>query len=329
MLEFFSLEVTLRIVFMGSPASSVPSLEALVFNHYQVVAVYTRPDKPAGRGRVLAVPPLKEAAVRLGLPVVQTPGFMSPGALEELRDWNPDVIIICAFGQILPQAVLDVPPLQCLNIHFSLLPRHRGASPVAAAILAGDEFTGVSVQLVRKKLDTGPVLASAAVPVFPADNTGTLTDKLAVVGAHLVQEALVGWRQGEITPIAQDETCASYFPQIKKEDGEIDWHLPAATIWRRTLAFSPWPGCYTNWRGKTLKIIEAMPLENMSANPGEVVALGGGETGGMGVGTGEGVLEILQIQLAGRKVMAAAEFLRGQRDLVGSVFPDRSKYAKE
>jgi methionyl-tRNA formyltransferase len=310
----------LRIVFMGSPAFSVASLEALVHNGYEVVAVYTQPDRPAGRGRALAVPPLKEAARRLGLPVMQTPGFTSPGALEELRDYKPDVIIICAFGQILPRAVLDIPPLQCLNIHFSLLPRHRGASPVAAAILAGDEFTGVSVQLVRKKLDTGPLLAAAAVPVFPTDNTGRLTEKLSIIGANLVQEVLIGWRRGEITPLPQDEARASYIHQIKKEDGEIDWRLPAVDIWRRVRAFYPWPGSFTTWHGKALKIIEAVPLNNTSAGVGEVVAPTEGETR-LGIGTGEGVLGVLRLQLAGKKVMTAAEFLRGQRDFVGAVLP--------
>ncbi len=310
----------MRIVFMGSPAFSIPTLEALVVNGYEIAAVYTQPDKPAGRGRALEVPAVKDAARRLGLTVVQTPGFRSPGALEELREFKPDVIIICAFGQILPQAVLDIPPLQCLNIHFSLLPRHRGASPVAAAILDGDEFTGVSVQLVRKKLDTGPVLTTAAVPVFPADNTGTLTGKLGIIGAHLIQEALEGWQRGEIKPMPQDERIASYFPRVKKEDGEIDWSLPATAIWRRVRAFYPWPGCFTRWRGKMLKIVEAVPLEKGSAEIGKVAAISGGETA-LGIGTGEGWLGIIKLQLAGKKVMTAAEFLRGQRDFIGSVLP--------
>jgi len=308
----------MRIVFMGSPGFSVPSLEALVRNGYEVAAVYTQPDRPAGRGRAMMVPPLKEAALRLGLTVEQTPSFRSPGALEELRDYKPDVIIICAFGQILPQSVLDIPPRECLNVHFSLLPRHRGASPVAAAILAGDEFTGVSIQIVRHKLDTGPVLASAAVPILPADNTGALTAKLAVIGANLLQEALTGWVRGEITPRKQDEAVASYFAQVKKEDGEINWQLPAGDIWRRVRAFYPWPGSYTYWRGKMLKIIEAEPLSGIKAGAGGVIAL---EETGLGIGTGEGVLGVNRLQLAGKRAMTAAEFLRGQRDFIGSVLP--------
>jgi methionyl-tRNA formyltransferase len=311
----------LRIVFMGSPQFAVPSLEALVLNHYNVVAVYTQPDRPAGRGRALVLPPVKEAALRIGLPVVQTTGFRSVGALEELREFKPDVIVICAFGQILPQAVLDIPPCQCLNVHFSLLPKHRGASPVAAAILAGEEFTGVSIQLVRKKLDSGPVLAAAAVPVLAADNTGSLTEKLSVIGAHLLQETLTAWQRGEIKPKKQDEAAASYFSQVKKEDGEIDWRLPAETIWRRVRAFYPWPGCYTLWRGKMLKIIEAVPVDvARNAGIGQVIKLPGPDIT-MGIGTGKGILGVLKLQIAGRRVIRADEFIRGQRGFIGSVLP--------
>jgi len=311
----------LRIVFMGSPRFAVPSLEALAGNGYDVAAVYTQPDRPAGRGRALVLPAVKEAALKMRLPVVQEPGLGSAGALEELRDFRPEVIVICAFGQILPQAVIDIPPRQCINVHFSLLPRHRGASPVAAAILAGDAFTGASIQIVRHKLDTGPVLAKAAVPVFPADNTGTLTKKLAVIGADLLLEALSGWGRGEIKPREQDEAGASYFAQVKKEDGEIDWRLPAVEIWRRARAFYPWPGSYTRWRGKMLKIIEAAPAAgDEKAGVGEVIALPGREDS-VGIGTGGGVLGVLKIQLAGRKAMTAAEFARGQRDFMGSRLP--------
>jgi methionyl-tRNA formyltransferase len=311
----------LRIVFMGSPWSAVPTLEGLVLNHFNVAAVYTQPDRPAGRGRALVVPPVKEAALRMGLPVVQTAGLGSAGALEELREFQPDVIVICAFGQILPQAVLDIPPRQCLNVHFSLLPRHRGASPVAAAILAGDDFSGVSVQLVRKKLDTGPILAAAAVPIFPGDNAGSLTEKLSVIGSDLLREALTGWERGQIVPREQEESQASYFAQVRKEDGEIDWRLSAVEIWRRVRAFYPWPGCYTTWRGKMLKIIEAVPIEGEAPAPaGKVVALTSDVTPA-GIGTGKGILGILAIQIAGKKIMSAAEFTRGQRGFIGAVLP--------
>jgi len=311
----------LRIVFMGSPEFAVPALEHLVLDGYDIVAVYTQPDRPAGRGRATVPLPVKNTAVKMGLPVFQPESFRSAEAVARLAELKPDVIVVCAFGQMLPQAVLDIPPYQCVNVHFSLLPRHRGASPVAAAILAGDEFTGVSIQLVRKKLDTGPVLARAAIPISPRDNTGSLTEKLALVGAHLLQEALTGWLYDEITPRPQNEDEATYFSQINKGEGKIDWNLSAVEIWRRTRAFYPWPGCYTTWRGKQLKIIEATALPGeIDTEAGRVMSLPGRGVG-LGIGTGEGVLSVLRVQLEGKKAMSAAEFLRGQRDFIGVVLP--------
>jgi methionyl-tRNA formyltransferase len=309
----------LRIVFMGSPAFAVPALERLIRSPHGVSAVYTQPDRPAGRGRSLLAPPVKEVALRHGLPVEQPASLRTEEAVDRLMEYRPDIIVVCAFGQILPQAVLDIPPRQCLNIHFSLLPRHRGASPVAAAILAGDEFTGVSVQLVRVKLDTGPVLARAAVPVSKLDNTGTLAEKLSVIGADLLMEVLTGWLRNEITPQPQDEAEATYFAQIKKGDGEIDWTRPALEIWRRVRAFYPWPGSYTVWRGKQLKIIEADVLSGGDAvETGKALALPGN---GIGIITGDGILRVHRLQMEGKKIMAAAEFLRGQRDFIGTVLP--------
>jgi methionyl-tRNA formyltransferase len=311
----------LRIVFMGSPAFSVPALEQLKNSRNEVVAVYTQPDRPSGRGRSLAMSPVKEAALKLGLPVKQPPSVKAPEALAELAALQPDVIVVCAFGQILPQALLDIPPYQCINIHFSLLPRHRGASPVTAALLAGDELTGVSIQLVRLKVDTGPLLASAAIPVAKDDNAGTLLEKLGIIGARLLQEALEGWLDGTLKPLPQDESQATYFGQVKKEEGEIDWRQPAADIWRRVRAFFPWPGCYTAWQGKQLKINEAYYLtRQVQAEPGRVIALTPAE-GGLGVAAGDGVLVLKNIQLTGKKAMSAVEFARGQRDFIGSRLP--------
>jgi methionyl-tRNA formyltransferase len=311
----------LRIVFMGSPQFAVPSLEQLVINKFDIAAVYTQPDRPAGRGRGLAVSPVKTAALKWGLNILQPENVGSTEALAELVALKPDVIVICAFGQILPQALLDMPPRQCLNVHFSLLPRHRGASPVAAAILAGDDFTGVTIQLVRYKLDTGPVLAAASVPILPNDNTGSLTDKLSIVGAHLLQEALTGWLRGEIKPLPQDESKSDYFGRVKKEDGEINWHLSAEDIWRRVRAYYPWPGAYTYWKGKQLKINAAAVLPGGDTKEtGRVTALPGSE-GGVGVTTGDGILVLLNVQYSGKKAMPAAEFIRGQRDFTGSKLP--------
>jgi methionyl-tRNA formyltransferase len=312
----------LRIVFMGSPEFAVPSLEQLIINRFQVVAVYTQPDRPAGRGRVLVPPPLKVVALKMGLTVVQPESLRTEAAVAQLAEFKPDVIVVCAYGQILPKSVLDMPPHRCLNVHFSLLPRHRGASPVASALLSGDEFAGVSVMIITPKLDTGPVLARAAVTISPQDNTGTLTGKLAGVGANLLLEALIGWLWGEVEPIPQNEKESTYFSQVNKEAGEIDWELPALTIWRRVRAFNPWPGCYTTWRGKQVKIIEAEALpEERSPGAGKVIVLPGRE-GEPGIGTGEGVLEVHKLQLQGKKAVSAAEFLRGQRDFLGDKLPD-------
>ena len=304
---------------MGSPVFAVPALEHLVVNRYKVVAVYTQPDRPAGRGRTIVSPPVKKAALKLGLPVIQPDTIRSEKVVAELAGLKPDVVVVCAYGQILPQSVLDIPPRQFINIHFSLLPRHRGASPVAAAILAGDEFTGVSIQLVRRKLDTGPLLSVAAVPVSTRDTTGTLTAKLSQVGARLLLESLSGWLRGEITPLTQDSSRATYFSQIKKEEGEINWRLPAVEIWRRIRAFNPWPGCYTRLHGRQLKIVEAIALPERTADIGRVVPLTGEAQ--TGIGTGEGILRVLSVQLEGKRVMSADEFLRGHRNFIGEMLP--------
>jgi methionyl-tRNA formyltransferase len=306
---------------MGTPEFAVPSLEHLILNQYQVVAVYTQPDRPAGRGRVLVSPLVKEAALRWSLPVVQPASLKSAEVVTRLADFHPDVIVVAAFGQLLPQSVLDIPDYGCINIHPSLLPKFRGASPVAAAILSGDEFTGVSIMLLDAGMDTGPVLARAMVPISPQDDTGSLTDRLSLLAAHLLQEALVGWFRREIVPQPQNEAEATYSTQIYKEEGEIDWYLSAVDIWRRVRAFNPWPGCYTKWRGKQLKIIEAVPLPGESTTGvGRVVGSSGLEAV-PGVGTGDGVLGLLKVQLEGKRAMSAAEFLRGQRDFIGTVLP--------
>jgi methionyl-tRNA formyltransferase len=313
--------IMVKVVFMGTPRAAVTPLEHLVANGYDVVAVYTQPDRPSGRGRTLAAPAVKEAALALGLTVVQPPDLKTDKAVKELAGFQPDIIVVCAYGQILSQAVIDIPPGQCVNIHFSLLPRHRGASPVAAAILAGDEFTGVSIQLVRRKLDTGPLLISSAVSIDPRDNTGTLMEKLSLVGAGLLLEGIGGWLRGDITPEEQDESRATYFSQIEKSEGEIDWNLPAVEIWRRVRAYNPWPGAFTRWQDVKLNIVDAgvLPVGNI-AGVGEVITLPGDETG-IGIGTGDGLLVVRRVKLAGKKEMSAAEFSRGQRAFIGSVLP--------
>jgi len=314
-----------RVVFMATPEFALPALKHLMLNKYEVVAVYTRPDRPAGRGRRLVSPPVKRAALTLKLPVVQPVSLKKAEALAQLVGFEPDVIVVAAFGQLVPKAVLDMPKHGCLNIHPSLLPRHRGASPVAAAILAGDDFTGVSIMLMDEGLDTGPVLAKAQIPISAWDTTGSLTAKLSLVAAHLLLEVLSAWSRGELVPQKQNEAEASYSGIISKEEGEIDWHLPAVAIWRRVRAFNPWPGCYTRWQGKVLKIIEAVPLPAVEpAEAGQVIALPVSQKkmgAAFGVNTGDGVLGILKVQLEGKRVMSSAEFLPGQRQFIGAVLP--------
>jgi len=315
----------LRVIFMGTPEFAVPCLEHLILNQYQVVAVYTQPDKPVGRGRSLAFSPVKRAALTWKLPVVQPVSLGKAEAVEQLASFHPDIMVVAAFGQTLPQSVLNIPKYGCINIHPSLLPRFRGASPVAAAILAGDDFTGVSIMLMDTGLDTGPVLTRAQISVSAFDTTGSLTVKLSQVAARVLQEVLPCWLRGELTPQSQNEAEAVYSSPITKEEGEIDWHLPTIDIWRRVRAFHPWPGGYTRWQGRQLKIIEAVPLpQERSLDAGQVVALApvsGGAESVFGIGTGDGVLGISKVQLEGKRAMSAAEFLRGQRQFIGAILP--------
>ncbi len=316
----------MRVVFMGTPEFAVPSLEQLFLNQYQVVAVYTQPDKTAGRGRSLVSSPVKMAAINWKLPVLQPVSFKETEAVAQLAGLHPDVIVVAAFGQILPQSVLDIPAYGCINIHPSLLPQFRGASPVAAAILGGSEFTGVSIMLMERGLDSGPVLTRAQISISAWDTTASLTAKLSRIAAQLLLEVLPAWSRGELTPQPQDAAEATYCGTITKEEGEIDWHLSAVDIRRRVRAFYPWPGCYTKWQGRQLKIIEAVPVPGPSrmgrTEVGQVVALNR-EGAVFGVNTGDGVLGILSVQMEGKRAMSAAEFLRGQRQFIGTILPSQ------
>lgn len=313
----------MRTVFMGTPDFAVPTLDSLVLGGYQVVAVYTQPDKPSGRGGNIIPSPVKRKALQLGLTVEQPPSFRQPGEVQKLADLRPDIVIVAAFGQLLPQNILDIPPFGCLNVHPSLLPRHRGATPVAAAILAGDEDTGVSIMLLDKGMDTGPLLAQERVSILPQDTTGSLSARLAHVGARLLLQTLPSWLEGKVIPQLQDNEKATYSRPVTKESGRIDWRLSAVELWRRVRAFQPWPGCYTIWRGKTLKVIEAAPLPGVG-EIGKVVAVKGNPPISIGVQTGEGILGLLQVQPEGKRVMTAEEFVRGQKDFVGALLPCQS-----
>ena len=316
----------MAIVFLGTPAFAVPSLRRLAAEGFEIAAVYTQPDRPAGRGRHPAAPPLKTAALALGLRVRQPESLRDPAVLAELAALRPEAGVGVAYGQILRQEVLDIPARGVVNVHPSLLPRHRGASPVPAAILAGDAETGVTIILMDAGMDSGPVLAQRRVPIQDSDTTGSLMAALAEVAAGLLAETLGGWLRGEIQPQPQDDSQATKAPLLKKEHGAIDWSLPVAEIWRRVRAYNPWPGAYTTVEGALLHIWEAWPLADGGAAPGTVVTLTpeqrarlpeGTDPGTFGVTTGDGILAVLIAQREGRKALSAGEFLRGMRDFVG------------
>jgi methionyl-tRNA formyltransferase len=315
------MKTELRVLFMGTPEFAVPPLEKLAQEGYTVAGVYTQPDRPSGRGRSLLESPVKTAALRMGLPVVQPASLKESEAVEKLAGIKPDVVVVVAFGQILPQAVLDIPRYGCLNVHPSLLPRYRGASPVAAAILAGDEETGVTFMLLDSGLDTGPILAQEKMAISPHDTTGSLSARLSHMAAEMLPGVLGRWTAGEITPQPQREAGATYSGAIKKEDGELDWRLPADDIWRRVRAYQPWPGAFTTWGGRRLEIKEAVALPAQGEHkPGQVVALER-EGAAFGVSTGEGTLRVIKVQLQGKQAMPAVDFLRGQRQFMGTVLP--------
>jgi methionyl-tRNA formyltransferase len=262
--------------------------------------------------------PVKETAMACALPVFQPESLRSEEAVARLRDWEPAVIVVAAFGQILRKPVLELPPRGCLNVHASLLPRYRGAAPIPAAILAGDRVTGVTIMHMDEGMDTGPILAQAECPITPDDTTGSLSARLAELGARLLVETLPAWLGGQIDAQPQDDALATYCPLIRKQDGRLDWTLPAAQLDRQVRAYDPWPGAYTTWQGQRLKVLRARPLADWRGRgqPGQVVA---SETDGLAVITGAGALELLEVQLAGKKPMAAGVFVRGQRELIGSL----------
>lgn len=304
---------------MGTPEFAV-SVLAQLCGHHEVVAVYTQPDRLAGRGRAPTTSPVKKVAEERGLTVVQPQSLKEGEERARLSGFAPEVIVVAAYGLLLPSWVLHLPPLGCVNVHPSILPRHRGASPVAGAILAGDEATGVTIMLLDEGLDTGPILAQASLPIQPSDTTGTLTGRLAELGARLLIETLPCWQGGEVRAVPQDDSLATYTRPLKKDAGEIDWGLPAVVIERRVRAFQPWPGCYTWWGGRRLKVLEARVVGEVQGLAGMVRAQGQG----VWVETGQGWLELRRVQLEGRQALAIQEFIRGQRGFIGAILPQNA-----
>ncbi len=321
----------LRIIYMGTPHFAVPALEALIAKAapgvllpegYELVTVITRPDKPAGRGKEIVYSPVKQTALAHNIPVWQPGSLKRPENIEGLAAYKADLYIVAAFGQILPQAVLDQPRYGTLNIHASLLPKYRGVSPISEAILQGDSETGVTIMLLDAGVDTGPILLSRAIPIAEDETTGSLTDKLAALGAEALVETIPLWVQGKITPQSQDEQKASHTHMLHKEDGEISWNRPAAVLAREVRAYNPWPSAYTYWHGRLLKLLSARAE---TLEPGAEVAPGTvtlrKEAGHqvLAIVTGSGLLDVDTLQLEGKKAMSAEEFVRGYPQIVGDV----------
>lgn len=301
-----------NLVFAGTPEFAATSLAALLDTPHRVVAVYTQPDRPAGRGRKRKPGPVKQLALEHDLPVYQPASLKSEEALAELRALRPDVMVVAAYGLLLPPAVLHLPPHGCLNIHASLLPRWRGAAPIQRAILAGDTETGVTIMQMDEGLDTGDMLLKKTCPIGPGDTAASLHDRLAVLGAEAIVEALA--KLDELVPEPQDESQATYARKLTKEEAIIDWQQSARLIDRQVRAFNPWPVAQTAFDGQILRIWAARPLpEPAGAAPGTVLAVG---KAGVDVACGEGVLRLTRLQPAGGKPMDVQAFVNGRPDLL-------------
>ncbi len=305
-----------RILFMSTPDFGVPTLHKITDAGYQVVGVVCQPDKPSGRGLQLTAPPVKQAAAALGLSIFQPANLRAPEVLDVLAATQPDLILVAAYGLYIPDPICQLPLSGALNLHPSLLPRWRGASPVQAALLAGDAETGVTIHFVATELDTGDILAQAATPILPEENTAELMARLAVLGAQVYVETVDRWLRGEIVPQPQDPAGITWCGRHTKEEGLLDWNRPAEALARQVRAFSPWPGAYTTWQGRQLSVlaVTALPAGEVVAGAGEVV----GVAGGVAVGTADGALLLCQVQLAGKQPLAIDAFLRGARGFVGA-----------
>lgn len=289
----------------------MPALEALVASRHRVVAVYTQPDRPAGRGQQVTMSAVKQCALKHELPVEQPQTLKDPAALERLAQWQADLMIVVAYGLLLPKNVLETPRLGCVNIHASLLPRWRGAAPIQRAIQAGDKESGVTIMQMDVGLDTGPMLLERVTPIGARETASTLHDRLSTLGAEAVLEAIEAIAAGTATPRKQPDEGVTYAAKIRKEEALIDWSKSAADIDRQVRAFNPWPIAETRWNGQQLRVWEAVPLDKKtSAAPGTVVAT---SSDGIEVATGDGVLQLTRVQAAGRKAMPAADFLKAHR----------------
>ena len=301
-----------RIVFMGTPSFAIPSLQNLVEKH-RIVGVVTQPDRPSGRGKKLQESPVKQSAIELGLPIIQPVSLKNVTVSKQIEEWRPTIIVVVAYGQLLPKSLLDLPPCGCVNVHASLLPKWRGAAPIPAAILAGDHETGISIMKMDPGLDTGPVYRQSIHPINLLTTSRALFQSLSELGAELLANILPEIISGTLQPKEQDHELATYAPQISKSDGEIDWRKPAILIERQLRAYDPWPGSFSKWSNKRL-IIHGGRVKEGNWEPGYVDFWGDS----LAIGCGEGVLLPEKLQLAGKRVRNTEEFVRGNPNIVGA-----------
>ena len=302
----------MRVVFMATGDIAIPSLHRLMrFPGVDIVGVFTQPDRPFGRKLELHPPAIKTIALAAGLPVFQPERLADAEAMAGLRSLRPDLILVMAYGQILRRAVLQLPPLGCLNLHASLLPRHRGASPIQAAIRAGDAETGITVMHVAPALDSGDIILARAIPIHPDETGGGLHDRLAELAPDAMAEALERIVAGTASRTVQDESRVTYQGKLNRADGALDWTLPAEEIGRWIRAFDPWPGTYTEWQGQKLKLFPPVRTGEVGGRPGEILAAGGD---GLTVACGSGCLTVGEVQVEGRKRLEIRAFLAGLRD---------------
>ena len=297
---------SLRILFAGTPEFSVPPLKALLAGPHQVVGAYTQPDRPAGRGRKLTPSPVKEVALAAGVPVHQPVNFKAESDLRQLEALRADLMVVVAYGLLLPQRVLDAPRLGCVNIHASILPRWRGAAPIQRALLAGDHETGVTIMAMERGLDTGPMFLVRRLPIAADDTGGSLHDKLSVLGAEALLAALPGIADGSLVPQPQDDAQSTYARKLDKAEAAVDWQRTAQEIARQVRAFNPWPVAHTRYEDANLRLWSAEAVPGVAGAPGMVMAAG---RGGIDIATGDGLLRVTRLQMPGKRVMSAADFV--------------------
>jgi methionyl-tRNA formyltransferase len=296
---------------MGTPLTAALTLQQLIEGPDPVVGVVTQPARPAGRGQKSVPSPVHEIAERHGILTVAPQKIRDPGFLATLQSWNPKIIVVVAFGRILPASILDLAPYGCLNVHYSLLPKYRGAAPAAWTIINGEEKSGVTTMKLVEKMDAGPIYLQGEIPLAPDETTGSLQSKLTPVGAELMLETLRRLKEGSLTPQAQNEYGVTLAPMIKKEDGLIDWSQPAVAIERRVRGFNPWPSAYTHLRGMLLKVHRAKVIE--ATQPGTAGEIVRADVNGFWVATGSGVLSLEEVQLENKKRLPGVEFVKGAR----------------